>query len=141
MDYLKAFGAGAIAVVIFHQGMLAILQAVGLTDRGPFSMQPTAPLGVPQVLSLTFWGGVWGVILFLALRNVSKPLTWWILALIIGTLATTLVAWFVVSPIKGQPIAGGGKPAAIATALLVNGAWALGTTLLLWLFRVPPRLR
>ena len=48
-----------------------------------------------------------------------------------GAVALSLVAWFVVAPLKGLPLAGGGRPAAIATALLVNGAWGLGTALLL----------
>jgi hypothetical protein len=32
-------------------------------------MQPTPPLGVAQVWSLAFWGGVWGVALAAVLRR------------------------------------------------------------------------
>ena len=56
-------------------------------------------------------------------------------AVLFGAFALSLVAWFVVAPIKGLPAAGGGRPAAIATGLLVNGAWGLGTALLLLAFR------
>ncbi|MGH9456573.1 MAG: hypothetical protein ACRD2J_02920 [Thermoanaerobaculia bacterium] len=142
MRYLKAFLAGAIAVLIFHQGMLAILQAVGLTQRGPFSMEPTAPFGVPQVVSAAFWGGLWGIVLLLVLRGVRDAGAWWATAILVGTIATTLVAWFVVAPIKQQPIAGGWRPEAMAAALLVNGAWAVGTAILFRVFRVSgPALR
>lgn len=135
MRYLKAFVAGAVAVVVFHQGMLALLHAAGMAQRAPFSMEPTAPFGVPQLVSLAFWGGLWGIVLLLAVRGVKDTGAWWATALIVGTVATTLVAWFVVAPIKQQPIGGGWKPAAMATALLVNGAWALGTAILLRAFR------
>jgi hypothetical protein len=55
----------------------------------------------------------------------------WAAAALFGALALSLVAWFVVAPLKGLAVAGGGRPAAIATGLLVNGAWGLGTALLL----------
>jgi hypothetical protein len=42
-----------------------------------------------------------------------------------------LVAWFIVAPLKIQPVAGGFQPAAMVTGLLVNGAWGVGTALLL----------
>ncbi|HYM41367.1 MAG TPA: hypothetical protein VET46_01250 [Steroidobacteraceae bacterium] len=43
-------------------------------------------------------------------------------------------AWFVVASLKGQPIAAGGAPIAMAVALIVNAAWGLGTGLGLYLF-------
>ncbi len=128
---LKGFIAGAVSVLVFHQGMLVLLRLAGMTDRSPYSMQPTEPFGVPQVLSLAFWGGLWGMVLFLIVRNVMSSARWWTLVMVIGTLATSLVAWFVAAPLKGQPVAGGGKPEAIALALLVNAAWALGFGILL----------
>lgn len=138
MRFLKAFFAGAIAVVIFHQGMLAVLNATGVTDRAPFSMKPTEPFGVPQVLSLAFWGGVWGIVLLLVVWKASKPAAYWSLAIVVGALATTLVAGFVVAPLKGMPVAGGGDRSLIVTGLLVNAAWAFGTALLMRLMRAAP---
>ncbi|MEH2154212.1 hypothetical protein [Nostoc sp.] len=44
------------------------------------------------------------------------------------------MAWFVVAPLKGQPLAGGWKLVGIVTGLLVNGAWGVGTAGLLRLF-------
>ena len=60
--FLFAFIAGFVAVLIFHQGMLSILNAFGFTSRAPFPVQPTHPLGIPQIWSLAFWGGVWGLV-------------------------------------------------------------------------------
>ncbi len=59
---LRGFIAGFASVLVFHQGMLALLHAAGVTPSMPFMMQPTQPFGMPQVWSLAFWGGVWGVL-------------------------------------------------------------------------------
>jgi hypothetical protein len=97
-------------------------------------MQPTNPLGVPQIWSITFWGGVWGVVLAALLyRTSSSRLV--LSALILGVILPTLVAWFVVAPLKGQPIAAGFVPARMWIGPLVNGAWGLGTGIGLWLYR------
>ena len=37
-------------------------------------------------------------------------------------------------PLKGEPVGGGWKPAGIATSLIVNGVWGLGTIVLFRLF-------
>jgi hypothetical protein len=128
---LLGFGAGAVSVLIFHQGMLALLHAAGMTPATPYPMQPTAPFGVPQVASAAFWGGVWGVVLAALLWRGERGARFWLVALLFGAIAPTLVAWFVVAPLKGRPIAGGWQPAAMLVGPLVNGAWGLGTALLL----------
>jgi hypothetical protein len=60
----------------------------------------------------------------------ASNITYWLVALLFGALAPTLIAWFIVAPLKGQAIAGGWKPAVMITGLLVNGAWGVGTALL-----------
>ena len=52
-------------------------------------------------------------------------------ALAFGAIFPTLVAWFIVLPLKGLPVSSGFTPGGIITALSVNGAWGLGTALLL----------
>ena len=42
----------------FHQAGIALLHQLGVLPRGPYSMAPTAPWGVPQIASTTFWGGL-----------------------------------------------------------------------------------
>lgn len=127
------FVAGAIAVLVFHQGALAMLHAMGITPRGAYPMQAVAPFGIPQIWSLAFWGGVWGVILALALHRLDGP-SLVFASIIFGAVLPTLVAWFVVAPLKGQPMAGGFAPAAMMTGVIVNAAWGLGTGALLLLF-------
>lgn len=134
MSYFKAFLAGFLSTLIFHQGTLAILHAAGATERVPYSMDPTKPLHVPQVISLAFWGGVWGIVLWLAIRRVEGSPLYWGLALVIGALAPSIIALFVVYPLKGQPVAGGWRPEILIGALLLNGAWGIGVACFTRLF-------
>ena len=131
---LVGFVAGAIGVLVFHQLALAALHAAGITPGVAYSTRSTSPFGLPQFLSLAFWGGVWGVVaalLFARLWGASL-----IVALVIfGAIAPTLVAWFVVAPLKGAPVAGAFKPAAMMVGPIVNAAWGLGTGLVLAWFQ------
>ena len=127
------FVSGAIAVLVFHQGAAALLHALALTPRAPYSMQATNPLGVPQVWSITFWGGVWGVVLAAALARLDGARLL-LAAVVFGAVFPTLVAWFVVAPLKGQPMAAGFAPAAMMIGPIVNAAWGLGTGLGLLFF-------
>jgi hypothetical protein len=127
-----AFAAGFLAVPLFHQPMLALLHAIGVAPGSPYSIQPLPPIGVPQVVSQSFWGGVWGIVFALVAPRFPHGPAYWVCAVLFGALALSLVAWFIVAPLKGLPVAGGGRPTAIAIGLLVNGAWGLGTALLLW---------
>lgn len=134
MRWVSAFLAGFLSTLIFHQGLLAVLHAAGASPRPAYVMTATPPLGVPQVLSLAFWGGVWGIALWLALQAVEASWLYWVSALAFGALLPSVVALFVVLPLKGMPAAGGWNPKLIVGALLLNGAWGIGTALFLRLF-------
>jgi hypothetical protein len=125
---LAGLVAGAVSTIVFHQGMAALLHALELTARAPYSFAPTAPFGVPALLSIAFWGALWGAFLAAVLRNLDGTRLV-VAATILGAIAPTLVAWFVVAPLKGQPPAGGWAPAAMLAGPLVNAAWGLGTGL------------
>jgi hypothetical protein len=129
MIWFKAFLAGFFSTLIFHQGALAILHAAGATPRAPYSMNSTPPLGVPAVFSLAFWGGLWGIILWLVIARFQGAASYWLLAIIVGAIAPSLVALFVVLPLKGQPPGGGGKASLIVGALILNGMWGLGVAI------------
>ena len=133
MSYAKAFLAGFLSTLVFHQGVLALLHGLRMTPRNPWVMTPTPPMGVPAVLSLAFWGGVWGIALWLMIRGAAGS-KYWLLAVVLGAILPTLVAFFVVFPMKGLPIGGGWKPDLIVGALLLNGAWGFGVALFMRLF-------
>jgi hypothetical protein len=130
---LVGFVSGALSVVLFHQGAAALLHALELTPRAPYSMAATAPFGIPQLWSIALWGGAWGVLLAAALVRL-RGAALIAAAVVFGAVLPTLVAWFVVAPLKGQPVAAGFVPAAMLIGPMVNAAWGLGTGIGLALF-------
>lgn len=132
MRILFGFIAGFLATVIFHQLVLALLGWAGIAPFGPFSMQATQPLGVPAVISLAFWGGVWGILFELIHNRFPRGGGYWLTAFLFGAILPTLVALLVVLPLKGRPI-GGWQPALLITAFLINGVWGVGTA---WFLKV-----
>jgi hypothetical protein len=130
---LIGFIGGFLSVLLFHQGVLALLNHIDFIPFPAYSINPTKPFGVPQVWSLAFWGGIWGI-MFSILAFQTYNARYWLTALLFGALAPTLVGLFIVMPLRGQPIAGGLQPNLIVTGLMVNSAWGLGTALFLrWL--------
>jgi hypothetical protein len=127
------FIAGVLSVLIFHQGAVALLHALDITPRAPFSLQPTRPLGVPVITSIAFWGGVWGALLAATFARLDGARLI-VAATLFGAIFPTVVAWFIVAPLKGQPVAGGFVPAAMMIGPVVNAAWGLGTGICLALF-------
>ena len=95
----------------------------------PYDMTRVPPLGVPAVVCLAFWGGIWGVVLSPLLRH-AKGAAYWTRALLFGAVVPSAVGLFLVLPLKGMPVAVGGNPAVIIEAPLLNGAWGLGVALL-----------
>jgi hypothetical protein len=123
---IVGFVAGFLSVLVFHQGAAAALHTLGVAPRAPYSMTATAPFSIPQVWSIAFWGGVWGVILaatFARLRGAALIAA----ATAFGAALPTLVAWFIVAPLKGQPMAAGFAAPAMLVGPIVNAAWGLGT--------------
>ena len=132
MAYLYAFVAGFLATLVFHQGVLFVLHKAGAAPKAPWDMSPVPPFGVPSVLSLAFFGGLWGILLWLMIRA-QVGAAYWIAALVLGAILPTLVALFVVFPLKGLKFAAGWDPKIWIGALLVNGAWGLGVALMMML--------
>ena len=132
---LFGFVAGFLATPIFHELMLAILSFVGVAPYGAFGMEATRPFGVPAVISLSFWGGVWGIIFALVDHRFPRGFGYWVTAFLFGAILTSLVALLVVLPMKGRPMGGGWHAGLLVTAFLANGAWGVGTGVFLKLLR------
>jgi hypothetical protein len=135
---ILGFVAGFLAVLTFHQLTGGLLAALGLSPNWPYQMRPVPPFGIPQCLSLAFWGGVWGILYAFLLPRLPRSLPGWAWATIVGAIALPMVAWFVVAPIKGQPLMAGGNPGAIARGLFINAIWGLGTYVFLRLLERLP---
>ena len=128
---LSGFVAGFLATLIFHQLVLLVLWSAGVAPFGPFQMAPTKPFGVSALFSLALWGGVWGLPYALLERRFPTGKGYWITAFLFGAILTSLVALLVVLPLKGRPLGGGWHPPLLVTAFLINGAWGVGTGVIL----------
>ena len=137
MIHAYAFAAGFISTLTFHQITIALLAALGALQASAYNLQPVPPLGLPQVISLAFWGGVWGCVWALVATRAPRSVPVWLAGVAFGALLPSLVGWFVVAPLKGQPIAAGWNVARLWIAPVVNGVWGLGTALL---YELPQRL-
>ncbi|HYA40678.1 MAG TPA: hypothetical protein VEF34_05220 [Syntrophobacteraceae bacterium] len=123
------FTAGFLAVLIFHQLTLWLLWGIGWAPFAPYSTAVTKPFGVPAVISLALWGGVWGVLFALVEPGFPAHGGYWAAAFLFGAVLPSLVALFVVLPLKGRPVGGGWHPALLMTAFMINGAWGVGVGL------------
>jgi hypothetical protein len=131
MRTLFSFIAGFLATLIFHQLALALLWWAGVAPFAPFSTATTQPFGVPALLSLAFWGGVWGGVFGMLDKRFPAGSAYWVTAFLFGAVFPTMVALLLVLPLKGQPIGGGWHAPLLLTAPLINGAWGIGTALIL----------
>lgn len=135
MHYVRAFVAGFLSTLMFHQAVIGMFYLLGAFPRAPWNLTPTEPLGVPAVISLAFWGGVWGIPIWYLMRHATGA-AYWTRALVFGAIGPTMVAFLVVVPLKGGAIGAGWDPKLWIGGLIVNGVWGLGLALLMrWLKR------
>jgi hypothetical protein len=127
------FVAGFLATLIFHQGLWWAFNRVGIIppSHPAWPIDPIPPLGVASVLSKAFWGGLWGLVLAPVLAHLNGT-SYWAAWILVGAVALTAVAFFVVPPLKGEPMQAMGPRFLIG--LSVNGAWGFGTALILRVF-------
>jgi hypothetical protein len=128
MRAFLGFVAAAISVLTFHQGMWALLYALGGMPMPPFPIRPMPPFSVPLIADLCFWGGLYGAVFGLLRPRFTLPR--WVCGLIMGIIAA-LVGMCIVAPIKGMPIANGWMAWPILRSLLINGCWGVGVGLIL----------
>lgn len=128
MRAFLGFVAAAISVLTFHQGMIAALHSLGWAQFAPYRTTPVPPLGVPVIVDLCFWGGLYGAVFGLLMPRFTLPL--WLCGLVLGIIAA-LVGMFIVAPIKGMAIANGWHAWPMARSLLINGFWGVGVGLIL----------
>lgn len=126
---LKAFAAGFLSTLIFHQGLVGLLYLAGITPNPPYKMVPTSPLGVPSVISTAFFGGLWGILIWrLVAKDSGKKL--WLKSILFGAIGPTAVAFLVVFPLKKLTV----PMALLPFGLILNGAWGAGNSLFMKMF-------
>lgn len=127
---IVGFIAGAVSVLVFHQGGFWIANESGYARVPLYSLRPVPPWGVPTILSMAFWGGLWGVaaaFLVPRLPGALNSVLGWVL---FGAIVVTLANWFIVLPIKGAPVGGGFRMPGLVLVPLVYGLWGFGMWLI-----------
>lgn len=121
-----SFLAGFAATLIFHQGGLLILWALGAVPVFPWNFTPVPPLQVPSIISLAFFGGLWGIpCYFIGKKLIEKGFAYWPTLIIFGAIFPTAVAMLVVFPMKGITV----NTKLIIGGLILNGLWGLGVAI------------
>ena len=127
-NLLAGFLAGVLAVAVFHQLAVFLLGVVGLGEGAVYSFRPTAPLGVPRVISQMFWGGLWGVLFAFLVDYFPKHWPLVVVGFLFGVAGPALFGWFVVAPLRGQLVM---TPTAarLVSTIVINGCYGLGLAL------------
>ena len=120
-------------------GALYFAAIPGMGMPPPYPMRPIPPWGVPQIVNLCFWGGLYGAAFGLVLPRLTAPP--WLCGLVLGIIAG-LVGIFVVPAIKGLPVGAGWAPKTWLLIFLINGFWGIGVGIILPLLfqRAPLRV-
>lgn len=128
---VRGFVAGALSVITVMAAAWWLTRAAGYIPATANPLwswaPPVPPFGVPRVINLAFWGGVWGLVLAILFRGLSGARYWlaWIIA---GAIAVAATAIFIVPTIKGEAIRALTTESLLRSAFL-NGMFGLGTGL------------
>jgi hypothetical protein len=127
---LLGFIAGALAVLVFHQGIILALHLMKQTPNFPWSMRPIAPFGLPAIINSMFWGGLWGVLYAIIAPRLPGGLT--VLGgVVFGLLFPLLLGNGILVPFfKGGPYLFGFVPQRMMIGALIQGVWGLGLGLI-----------
>jgi hypothetical protein len=96
------FVAAALSVLIAHESVIYVLHMLGRVARSAWTLTPPVPpFGVPYLLNLVFWGGLWGI-LFAFIHPLLPGRMMWLKGLIFGAMVVVFGGWILVPLIKGQ---------------------------------------
>jgi hypothetical protein len=127
------FIAAAISVLIVHEGIIQLLHMAGYIPRKGWTMTPAvAPFGVPYLVNLVFWGGLWGVLFALVYNWIPGGMAW-LKGLIFGLFIVVVSNWILLPLIKGnvfgvanQVLFGGYNPTRMLIVAAIVGGFGLG---------------
>ncbi|HQS15143.1 hypothetical protein [Reyranella sp.] len=124
------FVAGALSVLVFHQWGFYLAAELGFGQPNLYNMRPVPPWGVPAIVSLAFWGGLWGALGAFVVARLPGMLNGALGWILFASTLVLAVSWFVVLPMKGAPIGGGWRLPGVIVVPIVYALWGFG----MWLF-------
>ena len=89
----------------------------------------------PTIVSLAFWGGLWGIAAAFLVPRLPGALGGMVGWILFAGIIVTLVNWFVVLPIKGQPMGNGFRLPGVVVVPIVYAFWGFGMWLIAGLVR------
>src|SRR5262249_7076006 len=108
----------------FHAFAWWVFYLLGMQRIPPYPMVPNM-IGVPVVLSLAFWAGVWGIVMVWLAPRPAQPV--WVVCLPVS-LAASVVQAFILPPVRGGAI--NWDILAILRAFIINGVWGIGVAII-----------
>jgi len=130
-NIVLGFVAGAIAFATAHEAIGLWLLNSGMSDRVPWSMQPSVATGLPELASGALWGGLWGAIFALILGSAPEG-SMTFRGLLLGLFGPAFLGAFVIVPaLTGEPILLGNDPAKLLPVLIAAGGFGAVTA---WLY-------
>lgn len=132
---LIGFVAGALSVLIFHQGGFWIANELGYTRAQLYNWRGVPPLGVPFIVSAAFWGGLWGIAASFVLPRLPGLLSGVLGWILFAAVIVTATNWLIVLPLKGLPSGNGWRMPGLVVLPLVYALWGFGMWLIARLLR------
>jgi hypothetical protein len=141
------FIAAAISVLIVHEGIIQLLHQADYIPRRGWTMTPAvAPFGVPYIVNLVFWGGLWGVLFALVYNWIPGGMAW-LKGLIFGVFIVVVSNWtllplikkhvFGVTTARDVALFSGYDPTRMLLVLLIVGGFGLGLGIIYGLIARP----
>ena len=118
--------AGALAMLLCHQTSLQLLYWCGLIQHPAFRLASVPPFNVPMIVSVTFWGALFGAILNM-LPTLPARVS---VRGLVNSLFAILMVWFFVRPIAGHGVAFGWNPHAMAASAFAGLCWGYGVAVI-----------
>lgn len=130
-NLVLGFLAGAIATVAVHELVKYALFVNGYIDMRPWSLDPNAMTGLPQIANDVLCGGAWGVIFALVLGNAPVG-SMTVRGAILGIFGPALLGYFFLQPyLRGEEVLLGGNFNLLGALLLISAAFGAAAA---WLY-------
>lgn len=134
--FIKAFIAGLIAMLVFNQGLLGLLEQAEVANTTYWSTRDLFVAGVPVLAWLALWGALWGLVIWWLVRS-TEAAGYYVSTIILGAVLLTGVSLIITpwldSAVFGVPLASYTMDT-IVVVLGANAAYGLGFAILMRLF-------